>query len=356
MFDYETKNISKVKENLAECMVLLKKDGNFPLDKPCKIACYGGGVRNTIKGGTGSGEVNSHFFYNIEDTLAKYGFTVTTKSWLDKYDIVYKKARKKFIKNLKKEAKKVHETSVMYGMGKVMPEMEYNLELDYSSEACIYVLARISGEGNDRLNEKGDFLLTDTEIRDINLLNEKYDKFMLILNVGGPVDLKDVNNVKNILLLSQLGVETSSILCDVLLGKANPSGKLTTTWSSIDDYNKDAEFGDYAETNYNEGIYVGYRYFDSNNVTPLYPFGYGLSYTDFSYEFKNYKVDKNIITLNVIVKNIGDFSGKEVVQAYIQSPTKKLDKAYQELVAFAKTKELAKNESEVLELQFEHAF
>ncbi|MBP5444918.1 MAG: glycoside hydrolase family 3 C-terminal domain-containing protein [Acholeplasmatales bacterium] len=353
MFDYEKINIERVKENLSECMVLLKKDGKFPLDRPCRIACFGNGVRKTLKGGTGSGEVNSHFFKNIEETLADYGFTVTTKYFLDEYDLVYKKARKEFIKGIKKEAKKVKESSVWVGMGAVMLEPDYEIMLDYNAEACIYVLSRICGEGNDRLNEKGDFKLTDTEIRDINKLNSKYEKFMLVLNVGGPVDLTYVLDVKNILILSQLGVETSSALCDVILGKTNPSGKLTTTWASFEEYNKDIDFGDYAETNYFEGIYVGYRYFDSANVKPLYPFGYGLSYSEFSYEFIDYKINDSIITINVKVKNIGSFKGKEVIQTYLSSPSKKLDKAYQELCGFKKTRLLEVDEEETLSIEFD---
>ena len=353
MFDYEINNIEKVKANLAECMVLLKKDGNFPLEKPCKIACYGNGVRKTLKGGTGSGEVNSHFFKNIETVLEENKFKITTKYWLDEYDNIYTNAKKAFIKQLKKEAKRAKETSVMYGMGKVMPEVEYNIDLNYDAEACIYVLSRICGEGNDRLNVKGDFKLTDTEIRDINLLNKNFDKFMLVLNVGGPVDLKEVNEVKNILVLSQLGVETSSVFVDALLGKANPSGKLTTTWANFESYNPDIDFGDFAEVNYNEGIYVGYRYFDSNNISPIYPFGYGLSYTEFSYKYISSRVENSIISIKVEVKNVGEYKGKEVIQAYLSSPSKKLDKPYQELVAFEKTKELDKDEVQVLELKFD---
>ena len=120
-------------------------------------------------------------------------------------------------------------------MGAVMPEPEYDLPLDGEGSVALYVLSRISGEGNDRDPICGDIKLTATEMRDILALNEKYEKFFLVLNVGGAVDLSEVAEVDNILILSQLGVETGDALADILLGKANPSGKLTTTWSAWED-------------------------------------------------------------------------------------------------------------------------
>ena len=134
-------------------------------------------------------------------------------------------------------------------------------------------LARNSGEGADRTPVAGDINLTETEQRDILALNEKYDKFILVLNVGGMVDLAPVSAVKNILLLSQLGTPTGDVLADILLGKSYPSGKLTTTWAPIASYPSTEGFGDPNDTYYKEGIYVGYRYFDTVNETPVYPFG-----------------------------------------------------------------------------------
>ena len=351
MFDYEITNINKVKENAHECSLFLKRDETFPLDKPCKIAAYGNGVRNTLKGGTGSGEVNSREFMTIEEALTEYGFEIINKDYFDLYDKAYKKARKPFIKQIKKDAKKMKLNPVSYGMGMVMPEMDYECNLDFSADAAIYVLSRICGEGNDRKNVRGDFKLTNTEIKIINELNNKYDKFMLILNVGGPIDLREIKDVKNILLLSQLGVSTSHVLMDIILGKVNPSGKLTTSWTNFENYN-DIDFGSLDETYYKEGIYVGYRYFDSVNKKLDYPFGFGLSYTDFDIKISDYKIDKSLIKLNVSVKNIGKFSGKEVVQVYLSKRTKNIDNPYQDLVAFKKSKNLAINEEENIEISF----
>ncbi len=125
---------------------------------------------------------------------------------------------------------------VYFGMGAVMEEPEYALPLKSDASAAIYVLARISGEGNDRKPVRGDILLTETEKRDILELNRIYDKFMLVINAGGPVDLTEVSEVENVLILSQLGVDTGHVLADILLGKTYPSGKLATTWRTWEDY------------------------------------------------------------------------------------------------------------------------
>ena len=218
------------------------------------------------------------------------------------------------------------------------PEVEYNLKIEENEKAdiAIYVFARNSGEGLDRRPIKGAVLLTNTEIKDILYLNNKYKKFILVLNVGGVVDLSPVKKVSNILLLSQLGVVTGDILADIILGKANPSGKLTTTWASFNDYKFINEFGNLDDTNYKEGVYVGYRYFNSAKVKPLYPFGFGKSYTEFNIKKIYLKNIKDEIIIKVEVKNIGNFIGKEVVQIYISPSQENEDKPYQSLVSFIK--------------------
>lgn len=352
LFDYEKKHLRFLREHLAECTVLLKTGGDFPLSAPGKIAAYGSGVRYTVKGGTGSGEVNSRYFVGVEQGLQDAGFEITTKSWLDSYDAVRVNAKKKFIQEIKARAKKNHTAAMMEGMGAVMPEPNHDLPLDGEGDVAIYVLSRISGEGNDRKVIGGDVKLNETEKRDILALSKKYSKFMLVLNVGGAVDLSEVAEVKNILYLSQLGVETGAVLADILLGKANPSGKLTTTWSAWEDYAAIGEFGDKNETRYREGIYVGYRYFDSVSKKALYPFGYGLSYTTFGLAADSVSCDAGKVTVKATVTNTGKFPGKEVVQVYVSAPEGKLDKPYQDLAAFSKTSQLVPGTSEQVELSF----
>lgn len=328
LYRYEKEHIQTLRKSLAECTVLLKSNGDFPLDKACKIAAYGSGVRNTIKGGTGSGEVNSRFSTSIEKGLEDAGFILTTKKWMDSYEQVRIKAKKDFRKVIKARAKANHTQPVIEGMGAVMPEPEYELPLDGDGDVAVYVLSRISGEGNDRRVENGDVLLTKTEQRDILTLNRNYKKFMLVLNVGGVVDLSSVQEVDNILLLSQLGVETGAVLADLLLGKAYPSGKLTTTWSAWEDYCSIGEFGEQNDTRYQEGIYVGYRYFDSIGKRALFPFGYGLGYTTFSVSGETVEAAGEKITVTAKVRNTGLNAGKEVVQIYVSAPEGKLDKYY----------------------------
>ena len=168
---------------------------------------------------------------------------------------------------------------------------------DEDIDAAFYVIGRNSGEGQDRRLVKGDVYLTNSEVRDILLLNEKFKKFMLVLNVPGVVDLSPVKDVKNILLLSQLGVVTGDIFADIVLGKANPSGKLATTWAAVKDYRYIEEFGGVDNTRYLEGVYVGYRFFDSVKVKPLFPFGFGLSYTTFDIKYDGISNDKDKITV-----------------------------------------------------------
>ncbi len=352
LYEYEENHLKQLRKNLGECTVLLKANGDFPLRNAGKIAVYGSGVRNTIKGGTGSGEVNSRFFTNIEAGLENNGFTITTKAWLDAYEHIRKTARKEFYKEIKARAKAKHTPTAIEGMGAVMPEPEYKLPLEGEGEAAIYVVSRISGEGNDRRVEKGDVLLSETEQRDILALNKKYKKFMLVLNVGGVVDLSAVSEVDNILLLSQLGVETGEALAEILLGKAYPSGKLTATWSAWEDYAAIGDFGNSDDTRYNEGVYVGYRYFDTVGKRALYPFGFGLGYTAF--EISAEGVIKNGAELMVAakVRNTGAYDGKEVVQVYVSSPERKIDKPYQALAGFTKTKELAPGEEEIVKVSF----
>ncbi len=344
MYNSEKDRLEYVVKNAAECTVLLKTNGKFPLKKAGKLAAFGSGLRYTIKGGTGSGEVNSKEIFTIEQGLEKNGFTITTKNWLEAYDEVRKNAKKQFFKDIKAEAKAKHINAFMYSMGKAMKEPNHNLSLSNDGDAAIFVVSRNSGEGSDRDVVEGDVKLTKSEIRDILALNNMYEKFMLVLNVGGVIDLSPVMEVGNILVLSQLGTDCGSILADILLGKQNPSGKLTTTWASFDQYSSEGTFGDWNDNLYKEGIYVGYRYFDTFGKKALFPFGYGLSYTTFEQKVSSVLNEKDKITVLVDVKNTGACTGKEVIQVYLTIPEGKLDQPYQHLVGYTKTPALVAGE------------
>lgn len=183
-----------------------------------------------------------------------------------------------------------------------------------------------------------------------------------MLNVGGVIDTKFLRaqeGIGAILLMSQAGNIGGHALADVLTGKVSPSGHLTTTWAeNYEDYPNAKTFshmnGDIHDEYYEEGIYVGYRYFDTFDVTPAYPFGYGKSYTTFDVKTEEVTADAKQISVKVCVTNTGaTYSGKEVVQVYYSAPTGKLEKPYQELAAYAKTKELAPGESEELIITYQ---
>ena len=339
--EYEKVHNDLIRKSGGDFTVLLRKDGKFPLASPGKIALYGSGVRHTVKGGTGSGEVNSRFFVNVEEGIMNAGFEITSGKWLDLYDDIRGNAWNKFVKAIRREAHRKLKPAILESFGRFMSEPEYDLPIDAEGDVAVYVVSRISGEGADRNPIPGDILLTSSEIRDILECNLRYDRFMLVLNTGGVVDLTPVRDVKNILILSQLGVETGNILADIILGKSQPSGKLTTTWDTWEHYPEMIDFGSINNTRYKEGIFVGYRYFDSVGEDVLFPFGFGLTYTEFELTHEDISLQKDMVTVNATVKNTGDHPGKECVQIYVSKPQVKLCQPRHELCGFTKTCSIA---------------
>ena len=351
--EFETAHIARVRDLASECMVLLKNDGTLPLSGTGKLALYGGGARRTIKGGTGSGDVNVRHFVNVEEGLENAGFEITTKKWLDAYDQAVEEEKTKFFAEIRKQADAAGVNPVLFAMGRTAPEPEYDFALDGEGDTAVYVLARISGEGSDRQTGEGDICLTKTEIRDILALQKKYKKFVLVLNTGGMVDLEPVKDVPAILLMGQLGTPTGDVLADVLTGKSYPSGKLTMTWAPLSAYPSTEGFGDPNDTEYKEGIFVGYRHFDTAKTEVTYPFGYGIGYTEFHIGGSTlFSYDEGMVTIETEVLNIGVRKGKEIVQVYVSAPEGKLDKPFHVLAAYMKTKELGGSEKQKVEVTF----
>ncbi len=346
---FEKEHMARLRMLAPDCMVLLKKNGDFPLSSPCPVALYGSGARETVKGGTGSGDVNVRHFITVEEGLENAGFPVTTKNWLLSYSAAKEQAQKDFLEDIKAEAAATGKPAILVGMGRTPQEPRYQFPIDGEGDVCIYVLARNSGEGSDRRLVKGDFLLTDDEIRDIRLCAGRYRKFMLVLGVGGPVDISPVLDVsENILLLSQLGTVTGDAFADVLLGKASPSGRLTTTWVTADALFSLSEFAEPDDTRYREDVFVGYR--RNTTETPLFPFGFGLGYTDFRVKAESFDVADATVKLTAVVENIGKYKGKETLQLYYSAPQGKAAKPLQELGSYQKTGELLPGERETIEL------
>lgn len=342
---YETDHLAAVRALAPECMVLLRSNGAFPLAEPGEIALFGSGARHTVKGGTGSGDVNSRHVTTVEEGLETAGFTIVTRPWLEAYERIRLRAHEEFIAGIRSEAARRGLPAIMVGMGSVMPEPEYMIPLDIPAgtdpHAAVYVLSRTSGEGSDRAPEAGDLRLTDTEIRDILALNERFERFLLVLNVGGVVDLSPLDDVANILLLSQLGATVGDAFADVLLGRAYPSGKLATTWAAWDEDDQIGDFGDPDDTHYREGVYVGYRFYDSVGKEPLLPFGFGMGYTTFDVQTRQASLDGARVSIDVGVTNTGGYPGKETIQVYASVPAGRLDQPLQALAGFTKTDEIA---------------
>ena len=237
--------------------------------------------------------------------------------------------------------------------------------IESKTDTAIYVLARQAGEGKDRRWEQGDYQLSDIEIKNIELIAKAYKNTIIVINAGGMIDLSimdEVDGINGLIYMVQAGQEGGNSLADILSGQVSPSGKLTDTWAKkYLDYPSADSFsslnGNLIDEYYSEGIYVGYRYFDSFNVFPRYEFGYGLSYTSFDIKTKKVELEKTKVKITVDVKNIGDqYSGKEVVQAYISCPQGKLKKEYQRLVAFIKTNSLKPNQCKEYILEFDLSF
>ncbi len=362
----EKRNLEVAYRAACESMVLLKNEGVLPL-KTKKIALYGPGVTRTIKGGTGSGEVNERHSVTILEGMENRGFEIASKRWLADYEADYEAGELAHKKDQRDVVKLLKSKSFMEMMfkGYTPPAGRTITDLDVSesnTDTAIYVLSRQAGEGGDRKAEKGDLFITDEERTAIEFCVNNYKNFVLVINSGCSIDMSFVDEIPGIgaiLFICQLGTEGGNAFADVISGKVTPSGKLTDTWAKkYADIPFHDEFsylnGNVEEEYYKEGIYVGYRYFDSFDVEPCYPFGYGLSYTEFSIFGAGVFVDGTTINLDATVTNIGaEYSGKEVVQAYLSAPAGKLHKEYQSLVAFAKTKELAPAEAETLRLSFD---
>lgn len=349
----------------AEGMVLLKNEGILPLNPSMPLALFGGGAVRTVKGGIGSGDVNNRESVSIYQGLKSAGATVTSGRWMEDYEKRYEEARIIWKERILERAKCVENPFDAYAEHPFsMPDGDRILKEDlHGASAVIYVISRIAGEGKDRRREEGDYYLSKKEQADLSDLEKAGIPIILLLNVGAPIELTDIlkktENIKAVLILSLPGQEGGHAAADVLFGRAVPGGRLTTTWAEhYEDYPSAESFG-YLNGNleteeYREGIYVGYRYFDSFGIRPLFPFGYGLSYTAFSIRFEGCQETERGVDVTVSVKNTGDrYAGREVVQIYVTPPQTGDAKEYHRLVGFAKTGCLKPGEEERLTISID---
>ena len=360
--ELELRNQKVAYEAACEGIVLLKNDGALPFTTK-NVALYGPGAKRTIKGGTGSGEVNERHSVSILEGMENRGFEILSRRWIEDYEVFYEKAHAAYKEEKKKRVSFLKISSIMdmlFDNFRLPAGPAITDVLD--TDSCVYVLSRQAGEGGDRKAEPGDYYLTEEEKLAISFCAAHYEKFVLVINCGSSMDmsfLEEIQGINAILYICQPGTQGGNAVADILSGAVPPSGKLTDTWAKSYD---DVPFGrDYSHLNgntkeeyYCEGIYVGYRYFDSFGVEPAFPFGFGLSYTDFTVECMETRVEGREISVTAKVTNTGDrFAGKEVVQLYVSAPNGQLHKEYQSLAAFGKTDLLAPGESQTLELRFD---
>ena len=366
------------RKSAAEGMVLLKNSENtLPMKKINNIALIGSSSYEFIAGGTGSGDVEEAYSIALDDALIDNGFKINDAALNE-----YLKQNSENIKNKEDTAEIPGAIGVaMSMMNPYTPiKMQYSTKLlnkiSEASDLAIITIGRNSGESSDRVLEN-DFLLSEKEEQMIkktcDVFHSKGKKVVVILNIGGVIETSSWKDQPDAILLAwQGGQEGGNSVVDILTGKVNPSGKLPMTFPiDVNDHKStlnfpmdgeklkftDMIFGvDYDKpeneriknkdyTIYEEGIYVGYRHFDKNNIKVSYPFGYGLSYTNFEYsDLKVIRQDQEI-NLSLKVKNIGKAMGKEVVQVYISKTNSEIDRPLKELKGFSKTGLLNTDES-----------
>jgi beta-glucosidase len=355
-------------------MVLLKNsDKALPVAKGVKeISAFGNTSYDTITGGTGSGDVNEAYSVSLVDGLKNAGYSVN-EDLLNMYNAYLKDAKEKL------------PPTGFFEPPKTIAEMEISpaiaARMADISDFAIITIGRSSGEFYDRGSGEGDFKLTGAEKQMIRTVADAFHRAekrcAVILNVGGVIETASWRDIPDAILLAwQAGQETGNCMADVISGKVNPSGRIASTFPiTYEDVPSSPNFpgvfldtgtGDVTDNQatgtagpppsipseifYEEGIYVGYRYYDSFDVNTAYEFGYGLSYTQFKYDNLTLSSDRfeDRLILTVDIMNTGDVAGKEVVQLYINAPAKKMEKPEKELKGFAKTGLLEAGEAQTI--------
>lgn len=362
------------RQSAVEGMVLLENNGVLPLaSEISRVAVFGTTSYDFIAGGTGSGNVNRAYTVSLLEGLRNAGYAIDAE------------LEKTYTKYIKEETERLNPKSddpmAMFmpkiRAGEFVPSAGLLDKMVRANDVAIITLGRNSGEFFDR--KVADFTLTEQESGMIEAVcaafHEAGKKVVVILNIGGVIETASWKNLPDAVLLAwQAGQEGGNSVADVLKGVANPSGKLTMTFpvryedhASSRNFPIDMAFGMFGKdkdaepqrnvdyTEYEEGIYVGYRWFDKQGLEVSYPFGYGLSYTRFEWSEASVKPSRGETAVRVKVTNTGKIPGKDVVELYVAAPQGELDKPVKELKAYAKTRELQPGESQLVTLKVKNS-
>ena len=362
------------RQSAVEGMVLLENNGVLPLaSEISRVAVFGTTSYDFIAGGTGSGNVNRAYTVSLLEGLRNAGYAIDAE------------LEKTYTKYIKEETERLNPKSddpmAMFmpkiRAGEFVPSARLLDKMVRANDVAIITLGRNSGEFLDR--KVADFTLTEQESGMIEAVCAAFHKagkkVVVILNVGGVIETASWKNLPDAVLLAwQAGQEGGNSVADVLKGVANPSGKLTMTFpvryedhASSRNFPIDMAFGMFGKdkdaepqrnvdyTEYEEGIYVGYRWFDKQGLEVSYPFGYGLSYTRFEWSEASVKSSRGETAVSVKVTNTGKIPGKDVVELYVAAPQGELDKPVKELKAYAKTRELQPGESQLVTLKVKNS-
>lgn len=338
----------KSRQAVAEGVVLLRNEKKvLPLEKGCKVALWGRMQNNYYKSGTGSGGlVNVEHVIDIPEGLELSGrITLNAKlrafyeEWEEKHPVV----------------ESVGWGQDLWSQEEAEVSEDFVKEIAEESDVAVVIIARTAGEDRDNLNQKGAYCLTDIEMDLLHKVRSAFEKVVVVLNIGNIMDFRfvDRTNPDAILLAWQGGIMGGAGIADVLTGKVCPSGRLTdTVANNLEDYSSHENFGIGYEDVYCEDVYVGYRYFETFHKDAVkYPFGYGLSYTDFAITEIETEFTTEEAYVSATVTNTGEVAGKEVVQLYLSPAQGKLGRPMRELVGFAKTGVLKPNQSEKIEMK-----
>jgi beta-glucosidase len=349
------------RQSASEGMVLLKNEETLPLKDVKNIALFGVTSYDFITGGTGSGDVNEAYTVSLEEGLSNAGLDINVQA-----KELFEAHKASHAAAFQKPEGTLAAMTQPYSPPEMVPSLSEVAQVAGKADLAIVTLGRNSGEGGDRV-ETDDFLLSEDEQ---NLLRNVSDSFhaagkkvVVVMNIGGVIETASWKDRPDAILLAwQGGQEGGNSVADILIGKVNPSGKLPMTFPlALADHASSANFPlegasfrltammskkekpeeeqvanlDY--TNYEEGIYVGYRHFDKDDLEVSYPFGYGLSYTEFAYHNLELELMDGRLHIQLEVENTGSVPGKEVVEMYVSKPDTQIDRPLQELKAFAKT-------------------